>query len=107
MTTSIITTRPDLDNYEQRVDLDGVEYRLGIAWNRRGEHWTMSLSLADGSPVVSGIRIVADTPLLAAVSHPDRPLGELVALDTSGASLDPGRDDLGQRVLLMHQSLTE
>lgn len=107
MTSFILTTRPDLDNYEQRVELDGIEYRLALAWNRRGEHWSLLLSLADGSPVVSGIRIVADTPLLAAVSHPDRPIGELVALDTSGASLDPGRDDLGQRVLLMYQSLTE
>lgn len=105
--TYVLTTRSDIQGYKQRVDLDGVEFVLALSWNPRDEHWVLSLALADGTPVASGIRVVANAPLLQFVSHPQRPLGELKALDTSGAGNDPGLTELGGRVLLLYQSAAE
>lgn len=94
------------EHYDLEIDLDDVIYTLLFQWNHRGQSWFLSISKLDGTPVVSGVRVVADTPLLRYCSHPDKPKGELVALDTSGAGQDPGLTDFGSRVLLMYESAT-
>jgi len=84
------------------VDLDGVTYRLGFRWNARASAWFMSLATEDETPIASGIKVVADWPLLRGVRGGLRPPGELLAVDTSGQQTDPGRDDLGRRVELVY-----
>jgi hypothetical protein len=103
MATWVIPTRTDLEFYTEQVELGGVVYRLTFAWNLRDSAWYMSIADVDGVAIVSGIRIVVDYPLLNSVSNADRPTGLLLAIDTSGAGLDPGLEDLGDRVLLMHE----
>jgi hypothetical protein len=103
MATFIIPTRTDSEHYEEQVELDGVVYGLKFAWNHRASGWFLSLAKQDGTPILSGLRIVADWPLLHYCSHPDKPGGNLMAMDTSGAGLDPGLTELGSRVLLMYQ----
>lgn len=83
---------------KQRTALDGVEYVLQFDWNDRQKRWSFSLADQDEVPIVSGVTLVADWPLLSLVTDARRPLGELVAWDTSGAGLDPGLADLGDRV---------
>jgi len=101
MTAVAIPTRTDLEAYEEQVDLDGAAYTLSFAWNRRDSSWYLSLADAAG-PIASGIRVVVDTPLTQFVASNRKPPGTLMALDTSGAGLDPGIDELGGRVQLLY-----
>lgn len=103
MGTFVIPTRTDDEHYEEQVELDGIVYSMKLAWNHRAGAWFVSLSKQDGTPIISGTRVVVDWPLLHYCSHPDKPAGLLLALDTSGAGADPGLTDLGGRVLLMYQ----
>jgi len=107
MSVFIIPTRTDVEHYEQQVDLDGAFYTLLFAWNHRAEAWFLSLSLSDGTPIMSGMKVVADTPLLHYCGHPSQPPGSIMAVDTSGAGERPGLDELGGRVLLMYQEASE
>ena len=103
MATFVIPTKTDSEHYTQQVELDDVVYELLLAWNHRDGHWFLSVSLADGTPIMSGVRVVVDVPLLHYCGHPSKPAGTLVAVDTSGAGLDPGLIELGGRVLLMYE----
>ena len=103
MATRIIPTLADSEHYSERVELDGTIYGLTFMWNTREEAWFLSVADADGVALVSGVKLVADWQLFQSVSNASMPPGEMVAVDTSGAGLDPGLTDLGERVLLMYQ----
>ena len=102
-----IPTRSDLPFYDLQVTLDGVTYTLEFRWNVRAAGWFMAILDAEGVNVLrAGIRLVANWPLEA--YRADRqPRGVLMALDTSSSGLDPGRDDLGDRVQLVYISADE
>jgi hypothetical protein len=103
MATWIISTRTDTEYYSKRVELDGVIYELTFAWNTREEVWMLSVADADGVALASGVKVVVDYQLFQSVSNADMPAGTMMALDTSGAGLDPGLKELGERVLLMYR----
>jgi hypothetical protein len=103
MATWIIPTRTDLESYTERVELDSVMFELTLTWNTREEVWMLSIADADGVALASGVKVVVDYPLFRSVSNADMPAGTMMALDTSGAGLDPGLNELGERVLLMYR----
>jgi hypothetical protein len=103
MATFIIPTRTDLEYYTERVELDGVVFELTFSWNTREEVWMISVADADGVALASGVKIVVDWELFRSVSNADMPEGIMMALDTSGAGLDPGLTELGERVILLYQ----
>lgn len=98
------TTDPD---YTQRTILDGVEYILAFRWNGRAAKWFFSLYDQSGDPIVEGVKVVADFPLLRPVSDTRKPPGDLIALDTTGEGRDPGLGELGDRVILTYLDSTE
>lgn len=81
---------------------DGKSYSFEFRWNDRAEAWFMTVGNGEGVPLVSGVRVVVNLPLLAPYSNPELPQGgHLIALDTTEANRDPGFEDLGRRVLLV------
>lgn len=106
----VLGLRPDLDSYTERVTLDGVEFDLAFVWNERDSQHYMSIFLADtpvntdGSRVaiIASLPVLVNAPLLLNVPGRVRPLGELIALDTSGQDLEAGRGELGRRVILTY-----
>ena len=88
--------------YRRRIVLDGREYEFLFDWNGREEKWFLSLADEAGTAIVSGIKIVADYPLLRLVTDNRKPPGVLMARDASGAGLDPHFVDLGQRVTMVY-----
>lgn len=106
MSQFVIPTRTDLDNYTETVDLDGESFTLAFRWNFRSAAWYLSISNVDG-PIVQGIRITVGTSLLHYVGHADKPPGVLMAVDTAGTDIDPGKTELGDRVKLMYTATTE
>lgn len=86
---------PSEDDFTVSVELDGRDYVLGFSYSAASDRWYLDCYVtrtADvAEPIVLGVPCCASYPLLAGVTHPDRPAGELqfAAVD------DPGRDDLG------------
>jgi hypothetical protein len=89
-------------NFYFRVELDGEDFFLNFSFNQRDSHWYMDLSTIDGTPVRSGVKIVANWPLLSTLADRVRPKGEFVATDARRIPADPGLDDLGGNVVLSY-----
>ncbi len=111
----LIPLRPDLDAYEETVTLDGVAFDLLFRWNNRDECWYLSIfdptvtASEDGSrtPILGSLPILTGWVLLAQYRMQERPQGDLFVFDSSGQGLDPGRRDLGSRVLLIYYTADE
>lgn len=102
-----IQTPTDVAFWTQRVVLDGRTFYLRAEWNQREGHWYIGLSDQDEEIIFSPRKVVADFDLLRQCSDDRRPGGALLAVDTSGAGLDPAFADLGDRVLLTYVSADE
>lgn len=96
--------------FSLQATLDAVTYTLEFRWNVRLEAWFMSIFDAQGTtPYLVGIRLVVDWPL-GAYNTGRTPPGLFFALDTGapvGGGIDPGFDDLGDRVRLAYVPLDE
>jgi hypothetical protein len=104
MTTPIeIPVATDTPLYTQRITLDGVEYVFKFDWNDRESRWYFGLFAIDETPIVTGIKVVANWPLLRRFTAEKVPPGVLVAVDLSperGES--PTFTELGFRVRLLY-----
>jgi hypothetical protein len=101
MAATIIPTSIEDSNYRQIVSLSGVDYELFFAWNSRESRWYFSLS-NDGVRLLSGIKVVINWPLIRPGQSLPMSPGMLIAIDATGAGVDPGLSDFGDRVTLMY-----
>ncbi len=76
----------------------GIEYSQPAAGDVPRAGWYIDILDAQESAIRNGIRVVLGLPLGYICRDPRRPPGILLPVDTSGADLDPGFDDLGARV---------
>jgi hypothetical protein len=89
-------------DYVLQTDLDGQTYTLRVRWNQRAEWWSLDLATVDGTPIVSGRKLVTCWPLLRRVVHASRPPGELYLLDLQQRGEEPTYDELGARFALFY-----
>ena len=82
-------------------------YVIDLRWNERAGAWFMDLLDENEDPIRMGIKVVLGTWLGRRSIDPRFPAGAILAVDTSGAGLDAGLDDLGTRVLLRFYSAEE
>lgn len=92
-----------------RKRLDGAQYRLAYRWNTRGEYWAISLYDNDDTALVEGLRINLSRNMLRQFAGlAGFPPGALVAVDTSGTGVEPGRYDLANgRVQIVYLTAEE
>lgn len=91
-----------------RKRLEGVPYVLHLQWNTRELAWTHGLALDDGTVLWDGAAVRVGHDLWRQHVGATRPPGALVAVDTTGRDLDPGRDDLWNgRVQLVYLTAAE
>lgn len=102
MAYDIIPVDASAPAYDIEVELGGTVYKLALAWNTRGEFWSLSVLTQQEVPIVLGVRIAADWDLLSQFADARLPAGRILAIDQSGAGLDPALDDLGTRVILVY-----
>lgn len=99
------------DDSRQATSLDGTAYLIDLSWSTRSETWYISVFQPQGveapTPVIQGIALRIGYPVLAGVVMDGRPLGEIIAVDLSGAGDDPGHEDLGTRVRLYYYTAAE
>lgn len=103
-----IPIRQEGPHFGFATELDGVSYGLSFRWNDRVGQWVLDVLDGEGTVVVSGIRVVLDTPLLFRYQgRASIPPGELIAVDSTGGSTEADLEDLGRRVLLYYLSADE
>lgn len=88
--------------FSQVTTLSGTDYIFTFAWNEREDAWYMDLADQDGVAIQLSRKVTVDFPLITRCKDPRRPLGMLIAVDSSGAGLDPTLEDFGQRVQLVY-----
>lgn len=95
-------------SFVQTVTLESVDYRLRFDWNDRSARWYFSILDSSDSPVVAGICMVTDTPLLnGTTTNQGRTPGDFMLYDSFGKSQEAGLADLGVRHLLYYVESTE
>lgn len=97
----VIPCQSSLVHYQMSIVLAARTFVLAFRFNTRNSSWYMAVSDEEENAIVAGIRIVVDWPLGFRTVDVRRPRGIFVALDTSGQQLDPGLNDLGNRVQLL------
>lgn len=97
-----IPLRSDLAHFEVQVPLEGATYTLEMRWSVREERWYLDVLTEERDPIYTGIALVLSFRLGARCADERWPPGALYAVDTSGANLDPGINDLGVRVKLVY-----
>lgn len=91
----------------QRIALDGRLYTLELKWNQWASYWSFGLWDSEESPIILGIRIVSNWPILRFYRYdPRTPPGEIIAHDLTGDGSPPGYEDfgIGKRVELTYYS---
>lgn len=110
MSTRIIPTRTDgVQWYDISIDLDDVTYVLEFSWNPIGLFWAMTIRDRDENILISERRIVVGELLLSRFRDIRLPAGEMMAIDTTGADIDPGVTELGEdaRVALLYMDAAD
>jgi len=86
----------------QLVELEGSTYAIETDWNDRDQAWFCSIYTNEGTALITGYRLVIGALPIRRVVGDTRPPGEIQVVDTAGGYVDPGRDDLGSRVILLY-----
>jgi hypothetical protein len=83
-----------------RVELEGVTFGFRTYWNARNASWYLDIQDIEGNDISAGKRIGANALLNRSITQM---AGDLLAvsLDDTDTS-DPGRLDLGQRVIIAY-----
>lgn len=96
MSLIIPTLTDGTEAYDQRTQLDGVEYLFQLRYNLRRELWTFSIEALDGTPILTGQSVNVGIRLnRRAVGGPP---GVLMALSETDDIDSPGLHELGDRV---------
>lgn len=93
--------------YTQVMQLEGTFYLLSFHWNTRDEAWYCSIFLTDGTPIVSGIKLVVDYELLHDYKIANQPPGALFFIDSTLNGIPCGRNDFGDRCKLIYLTSEE
>ena len=83
-------------------DLDGRRFRFEWKFNEREDRWYFDCYDAAGTLIRPGVKVVLNTPLMRIEADVNKPAGTIVAIDTTGSGVEPGRDDLDDRVILAY-----
>lgn len=93
---------PTEPHQRQGFELGGSSFLLDLDWNERNQAWFFSLFTNDEIALIEGFRVVIGARPLRRVTDSRRPAGDIQFVDTGVGSVDPGRDDLGNRVILLY-----
>lgn len=104
----VIPTKAGAFAWSQRQVLDGVSYVLDFAWNARGGAWYLSISDADGNPLLLSRKLASNVPLLRNARFIDGlPPGEIMALDATETIDFADYTELGPVVQLLYFDASE
>ena len=98
-----IPTSPDTPFYSQTSQLEGVDYGFVFVYNQRENTYYLSIETVAGEPLVKGVKLVCNIPLLAPFTSDQLPPGVLFVVSSDSANNSPpGIGELGARCQLMY-----
>jgi len=93
----IIPTTPGEPYFRQKTNLEGRNFVLVFSYNERIERWYLSIFDDEETPLLQGLKLVANWPLLRHYRHDIRlPPGELMAITQDGSTAPPTLNELGE-----------
>lgn len=108
MAVTVVDTSQRLQDYRQRVSLDGVTFELRFRFNTRVRSWYVDVFDEDRNIIVHARRCVINWTLLRQSSHKEGiPAGEFIVIDTTQRDAAPIEDDFGTRVLMTYLDADE
>lgn len=91
--------------YDERIQLEGVEYSFQFRYNLRRELWVFSIFALDGTAILTGQSVNVGIPLnRRAVGGPP---GMLMAIGETESIEPPSLLELGDRVKLCYLTAEE
>jgi hypothetical protein len=91
-----VLTVPGNPNYTLRTRFDGRDFNLKFLWNEREERWYLDIRTDSDLPIVMGIKLITNRPLLRFYKFDARlPPGELYAWSLTTDESPPGLFELG------------
>ncbi len=102
MATLVLDTLTDgTEAYDQRTELDGIEWIFTFKWNGRRQRWSFSINALDGTAVLTGQTVSLNIPLNR--RQVAGPPGILCAVSEVADDFEPpGLTDLGARIKLLY-----
>lgn len=85
----------DAAEFSESMSLDGNEYKLHFYWNTRGAFWSMDIADANGTSLISGIKLIMNFPMLMQHTESGIPQGQFLIVDPNQKTQfnEPGRFD--------------
>lgn len=98
----------DTPSVQMIVGLDGQSFQITYTWNVRTSSWYMDVATADGTRVLSGVRLQHRWSAWARYHAIDElPLGEAVCFSMTDDSVDPSLESFGRDTILMYYAQAE
>lgn len=94
----------DPAQWTMQIELDNIVYFLTFTWNALNEFWTMDIADSDQIPLIVGIKVVPNYPLLQAFTVFGKPPGEIICQNVVNAPDTISRYDIGQKFELVYYS---
>lgn len=88
--------------FEEQITLSGSIFLLKFIWNSLNEFWTMDIRDRDEIPIVLGIKVVPNYPLLQDYTDVRLPHGEIVCQNIVKSPDPIERFDIGQKFLMIY-----
>lgn len=98
MADQVLPFEPSTPNYRVATTLGELVFIFDVRWNTRDAAWYLDIRSVDETLIAAGIKVVLGTLLGKRYTSPLLPDGILFAADLAGTGVDPGLDDLGDRV---------
>jgi len=98
-----IPVRSDIPFYDMEITLERTAYFLEFYFNKRKDRWMMDILNQEKMPILVGTPLLTNVELLDKFAFEDTPPGLFLVLDLEGEQLNPGRNDLGDRVKLIYE----
>lgn len=94
-------------SWRQQIQLEGVIFFLAFKWNALNEFWTMDIFNINEEPLIYGIKIVPDFPLLSFVNVLGMPRGNIICQNVVNGENIIKRFDMNQKFALFYYSEIE
>jgi len=93
----IVTVPTDADPfYDEVVNLEGTDYLMTFTYSQREDCYYLSVATPDGIALATGVKIVANWPLLHRFADDRLPPGELMCIaNTPVTDPAPGLGQIG------------
>ncbi len=104
MATKLIEVPRGTDsNFTFQVELDATIFTMVFLFNRRADVWYFDLLTQAGVAIRRSIKLTTGWQWLRQVQRAGRPIGELLALDTTQSGLRTTLEELNDQIQFIYE----